>query len=327
MAADSNAAETPETPNEPTPTLDLPTTELEIVEAEVVAEPEIVEAKVVTEPEIIEAEVLAEPEVVEAEVVAESEIVEAKVVAEPEIVEAEVLTEVSTPFETTVEEPLVQSQAPTSASSQAEKSDNSEEDKKGKSAEVKEVKSEKTRETKNDKKNKKRSGVAFAIFPLSLGGSNAEKLEIEAMFVPPYNAASYGLSLTYSPFQADLILLYGSLTEKMGEVAYRLLKTLPPDIKLVALGSEMLSSAPFQKAYAIAGPLLEAPDSNPSDPATTSSEGEKPTSEENVAPDQKLQGKQRGLALPPGLHIAGYIVGSPPDPQALLDGILQIVAS
>ncbi len=159
----------------------------------------------------------------------------------------------------------------------------------------------------------RRRGLSVAIYPLSLGGSNGERLEIEAMFGPPYNAASQGLSLTASPYQADVILLYGSLTEKLAPLVYRLLVSLPPDLKLIAVGSETLSTSPFRLAYGVVGPLLE--------PVSAVL----PTEEDAVAAPPQIIAKNVGLLLPPGLHLAGYIAGSPPDPQAILDGILQIV--
>lgn len=124
-----------------------------------------------------------------------------------------------------------------------------------------------TEEVSQPKRLKKKRGLSIAVYPLGLGGSNAERLEIEAMFAPPYNAASYGLSLTTSPYQADVILLYGSLTEKIGPLVYNLLSSLPSEVKLVALGSEALTGAPFANAYAVAGPFLDL--STPMQPVIT----------------------------------------------------------
>lgn len=166
---------------------------------------------------------------------------------------------------------------------------------------------------------RKKRRTSVAIFPLSLGGSNAERLEIEAIFSPPYNAARYGVSLTASPYQADVILLYGSLTEKMAEIAYHLLTSMPLDVKLVALGSETLSASPFQNAYAVLGPLIDAANTQP--PATREVETTDKVAVEKGDPETK---KTKGLPLPPGLHLSGYIAGSPPDPQSILDGILEV---
>lgn len=312
------------------------------------------------------------------------------------------------------------------------------------------------------KRRKKKRGLSIAIYPLSLGGSNAERLEIEAIFAPPYNAASYGLSLTSSPYQADVILLYGSLTEKIGPLVYNLLGTLPSNVKLIALGSEALTNAPFANAYAVAGPLLDTniseqpykssadkiaaneqaitlvePNTNSLDQVTESGEqtseviqaealedseisateleiDDERVSEtaENVEPESEIsesaeveseqseiaktdnaeeaennaevepatsqpitnesetiseaeirvidesetvaeaenkvaaaleaeilarneskakiftpQIQRKGVPLPANLHLAGYIAGSPPDPQAILDGILIIMTA
>ena len=167
---------------------------------------------------------------------------------------------------------------------------------------------------KHTRKSRK-SRLSVAIYPLSLGGSNGERLEIEAMWGPPYNAASQGLSLTTSPHQADVILLYGSLTEKLAPLVYRLLVSLPPDLKLIAVGSETLSTSPFRLAYGVVGPILE-----PASDVLPAQEGE-------ASPFAPLITKNIGLPLPAGLHLAGYIAGSPPDPQAILNGILQIMTT
>ncbi len=137
--------------------------------------------------------------------------------------------------------------------------------------------------------------LSVALFPLNLGGSNAARLELEAIFTPPYNAARYGFSLTSSPAQADIVLLMGSGTAKLAEHALRLLVSLPDEVKLVMLGSEAISGGAYAKNYGVVGPVVNA-DSN----------------------------SKSELTLPPGKRIAAYIAGSPPDPQSIIDAILKI---
>ncbi len=147
-----------------------------------------------------------------------------------------------------------------------------------------------------------RPAKAIFIFSLHLGGSNGAKLELNAIFTPPYNAARYGISLTTSPYQADIILLSGSATAKTTGPAFDLLHSLSNQVKLVLLGSDAASAAPFASAYATLGPLLP-PDAAVADP---------------LPPE--------GLPLPPGKSIAAWVVGSPPDPQAIITAILQAAA-
>ena len=128
-----------------------------------------------------------------------------------------------------------------------------------------------------------------------MGGSNASRLELEAIFTPPYNAARHGIYFTASPVQADVILLMSSGTASCAEHAMRLLAGLPEDVKLVALGSDALRAAPFAGAYAVAGPL--------------ETEGSRRDTE---------------LKLPTGKSISAYLVGSPPDPQAIIQAILSL---
>lgn len=143
--------------------------------------------------------------------------------------------------------------------------------------------------------------ASIFIFPLHLGGTNGSKLELDAIFTPPYNAARHGISLTSSPRQADVILLLGSATAKAAGPALELIRSLPPDVKLVLLGSDATSAAPFARAYASFGPLLAASED-----------------------ETKLV---EGLPLPPGKRIAAYVAGSPPDPQAIITAILQAVSA
>ncbi len=139
---------------------------------------------------------------------------------------------------------------------------------------------------------------SIGIFPLNLGGSNACRLEIEAMFNSAYQAGSLGINLVSSPNQADLILLFGSGTSRTAPAVYRLLDSLAPHIKLVALGPELSSGAPFKSAYGTAGPFQEA-----------------------LAGEESSGSFQ--LVLPPEKKITLFIKGSPPGPQSIIDGILE----
>ncbi len=147
----------------------------------------------------------------------------------------------------------------------------------------------------------KRTASIF-IFPLHLGGSNATSLELSAIFTPPYNAAHYGISLTASPRQADVVLLLGSLTPKMVGPVLDLLASLPDDVKLLQVGSDATSAAPFARSYAAFGPLQSS---------VANSEG---------APDANAG---KGHFLPPGKAITAYIVGAPPDPEVIIEAILD----
>ncbi|HEX2916841.1 MAG TPA: hypothetical protein VH186_39145 [Chloroflexia bacterium] len=138
---------------------------------------------------------------------------------------------------------------------------------------------------------------SISVFPLHLGGSNGSKVELDAIFTPPYNAAKYGITFTSSPRQADVILLLGAATPKALGPALDLLQSLPDSVKLVLLGSDATSGAPFAETYATLGPLIPAPEG---------------VGEEDLP----------GNALPPGKYIASYVAGSPPDPQVIINAIL-----
>ena len=120
--------------------------------------------------------------------------------------------------------------------------------------------------------------MAITVAIISLGGSNASKIEFEAIFTPPYNAALYGIKLTHSPHQADVVILAGSGTPKSLESALVLIESLAKNTRLLALGSDTASAAPFARLYS-----------------------------------------KVNFDLPPS-----YLLGSPPDPQAILAAILKI---
>lgn len=138
-----------------------------------------------------------------------------------------------------------------------------------------------------------------------MGGSNAASLELAAIFTPPYNAGRYGISLTSSPRQADVVLLIGSFTPRLAGPVLDLLASLPDDTKLLQVGSDATAAAPFARSYAAFGPLQ---------PAAAEGEGE-----EGEAGG--VEGK--GFFLPPGKAITAYIAGSPPDPEILIEAILD----
>jgi NADH-quinone oxidoreductase subunit B len=135
---------------------------------------------------------------------------------------------------------------------------------------------------------KRKRGMSVAIFPLNLGGSNGAKIELDAIFVPPYNAGKYGITLTHSPKQADIIFLYGNGTQKTLKQALALIDSLPDEIKLVALGS---------------------------DAPTTANAHEKGYTVRRIGESE---------ALPEGKKIAAYLSGSPPEPQSIINLILEL---
>jgi len=132
-----------------------------------------------------------------------------------------------------------------------------------------------------------------------MGGSNATSLELAAIFTPPYNAARYGISLTSSPRQADVVLLVGSFTPKMAGPVLDLLASLPDDVKLLQVGSDSTAAAPFARSYTAFGPLQ---------PGVAAGAAEE-------------EGK--GFFLPPGKTITAYIAGAPPDPEVIIEAILD----
>jgi energy-converting hydrogenase A subunit N len=144
-----------------------------------------------------------------------------------------------------------------------------------------------------------RRSPSIFVFPLHMGGSNATSLELAAIFTPPYNAARYGISLTTSPLQADVVLLVGSFTPKMAGPVLDLLASLPDDVRLLQVGSDSTSAAPFARSYTAFGPLK---------PGAAAGEVEE-------------EGK--GFFLPPGKTITAYIAGAPPDPEVIIEAILD----
>jgi Ni,Fe-hydrogenase III small subunit len=145
------------------------------------------------------------------------------------------------------------------------------------------------------------------IFGLHLGGSNGAALELNAIFTPPYNAAKYGISLVHSPRRADVVLVTGTLTPKMAAPAYEMFKDLPQHAKIILLGSDATSGAPYAGVYGAFGPVVSA----------TEGENEAEATEQG-------QKSAEGLVLPPGRTIAAKVAGSPPDPLTIINAILAV---
>jgi Ni,Fe-hydrogenase III small subunit len=169
---------------------------------------------------------------------------------------------------------------------------------------------------------KPKRGMSVAIFPMSLGGANGAKLELDAIFVPPYNAGKYGISLTFSPKQADIIFLYGIGTQKTLEHALELLKSLPDEVKLVALGSDAPTAANArEKGYTVRGLAV---DYRGTESVPTATEPASPNPE-NPSLDSNLENSSSiFLALPEGKKIAAYLTGAPPEPQSIINLILEL---
>jgi Ni,Fe-hydrogenase III small subunit len=144
------------------------------------------------------------------------------------------------------------------------------------------------------------------IFGLHLGGSNGAALELSAIFTPPYNAAKYGISLVHSPRRADVVLVMGTLTPKMATPAYEMFKDLPQHTKIILLGSDATTAAPYTGVYGAFGPIVPANEEADEDGA------------ENAGRPAE------GLILPPGRIIAAKVAGSPPDPQTIINAILAV---
>jgi Ni,Fe-hydrogenase III small subunit len=152
---------------------------------------------------------------------------------------------------------------------------------------------------------KPKKARSVAIFPMNLGGTNGARMELEAIFVPPYNAARYGISMTTSPKHADIIFLFGNGTIKMLPYALELLASLPDDVKLVVLGSDgPIARDTGEKGYMVRGLKIE----NVAQPTVSG----------------QVYSSIDEFVLPPGKKIAAYITGSPPDPQSIINFILQI---
>ncbi|MCP4132971.1 MAG: NADH-quinone oxidoreductase subunit B family protein [bacterium] len=101
-------------------------------------------------------------------------------------------------------------------------------------------------------KSLKRSLWAFHI---NAGSCNGCDIEILATLMPRYDAERFGIKLVGTPRHADVLLVTGTLTEKIKDKVLRVVEQVPDPKLVILIGGCGLTKGVFQESYAMAGPI------------------------------------------------------------------------
>jgi Ni,Fe-hydrogenase III small subunit len=89
------------------------------------------------------------------------------------------------------------------------------------------------------------------IRAIDCGSSNAEEIEIAALFNPIYDLERFGFHLVETPRQADVLLLTGPFTRSMAAAALAAFKAMPDPHWVITIGDGFSDASLFQGSYAI----------------------------------------------------------------------------
>ncbi len=100
----------------------------------------------------------------------------------------------------------------------------------------------------------KRSLWAYHI---NTGSCNACDIEILATLMPRYDAERFGIKLVGSPRHADVLLVTGTVTEKIKDNILQVYEQVPEPKLVIVIGGCGSTKGVFQESYAMAGPVDE----------------------------------------------------------------------
>lgn len=98
----------------------------------------------------------------------------------------------------------------------------------------------------------KRSLWAYHI---NTGSCNACDIEILATLMPRYDAERFGIKLVGSPRHADVLLVTGTVTEKIKDNILQVYEQVPEPKLVIVIGGCGSTKGVFQESYAMAGPV------------------------------------------------------------------------
>jgi membrane-bound hydrogenase subunit mbhJ len=104
---------------------------------------------------------------------------------------------------------------------------------------------------------KRKFAGSLAIRMVDSGSCNACEAECNALSNPYYDLERLGIRFVASPRHADVMLLSGLLTFNMYHHVMDAWAQIPEPKWSVTLGDCPLMNAPFQKSFAIKGPVAE----------------------------------------------------------------------
>jgi membrane-bound hydrogenase subunit mbhJ len=93
------------------------------------------------------------------------------------------------------------------------------------------------------------------VFHINAGSCNACDIEILAALTPRYDAERFGIKLVGTPRHADVLLITGTLTEKIKDQVLRVYSQVPDPKLVIVVGGCGSTKGVFQESYAMAGPV------------------------------------------------------------------------
>jgi membrane-bound hydrogenase subunit mbhJ len=91
-------------------------------------------------------------------------------------------------------------------------------------------------------------------FHLNTGSCNACDIEILASLMPRYDAERFGIKLVGTPRHADILLVTGTMTEKIKDRVIRVYEQVPAPKIVMVIGGCGSTNGVYQSSYAMAGP-------------------------------------------------------------------------
>ena len=89
------------------------------------------------------------------------------------------------------------------------------------------------------------------------GANGALISEVRLIDAPPYNMHRFGIFITASPRDADVLLVAGPVTEAMREPLRKAYEAMPTPKRVVAIGDDAIDGGIFGKTFACAGGVSE----------------------------------------------------------------------
>ncbi|HEY1890210.1 MAG TPA: hypothetical protein VGG63_07380 [Steroidobacteraceae bacterium] len=88
---------------------------------------------------------------------------------------------------------------------------------------------------------------------IDAGANGALISEVRLIDAPPYNLHRFGIFITATPRDADVLLVGGPVTEAMREPLRKAFDAMPTPKRVVAIGDDAIDGGIFGKSFASAG--------------------------------------------------------------------------
>lgn len=92
---------------------------------------------------------------------------------------------------------------------------------------------------------------SLKLYIVDSGSCGACELELQTLFNPFYNLSKQGVEVVYTPKEADIMLITGTLTENMYESVEQAYRELKKPKKVITIGDCPLMESPLRKTFAM----------------------------------------------------------------------------